>query len=112
MENATHKVNDENMPMVWAVKKRRAPQSTLHDQISGKVSHGDKPGPKPLLTAAEESEFVDFLVELDMVKNLLNHPCFVPLTFVYCNSTCNFSLLSLLLLWQPYLSYHRADPTG
>jgi len=36
----------------------------LHDQISGKISHGDKPGPKLLLIAAEESELADFLVEV------------------------------------------------
>ena len=40
------------------------PKSTLHDRISGKVSHGDKPGPKPLLSAVEESEFAKFLVEV------------------------------------------------
>jgi len=32
--------------------------------ISGKVSHGDKPGLKPLLLAVEEQEFATFLVEV------------------------------------------------
>ena len=36
----------------------------LHDRISGKVSHGDKLGPKPLLSATEEKEFTNFLVEV------------------------------------------------
>ena len=36
----------------------------MHDRISGKVSHGDKPGPKPLLSAVEEGEFANFLVEV------------------------------------------------
>ena len=30
------------------------PKSTLHDRISGKVCHGDKPGPEKLLSLAEE----------------------------------------------------------
>ena len=45
-------------------KKHGVPKSTLHDRISGKVSHGDKPGPKPLLSAVEEGEFANFLVEV------------------------------------------------
>jgi len=60
MENAIHNVTDGNMPVLQAAKKHGVPKSTLHYQISGKVSRGDKSGPKPLLTAAEESEFADF----------------------------------------------------
>ena len=32
------------------------PRQTFHDQINGKVVHGTKPGPKPLLSFAEETE--------------------------------------------------------
>ena len=34
------------------------PRQTLHDQINGKVVHGTKPGPKPLLSIAEETELL------------------------------------------------------
>jgi len=64
MENAIHDMTDGNMPVLWAAKKHGLPKSSLHDRISGKVSHGDRPGPKPSLTAAEESEIGDFLVEV------------------------------------------------
>ena len=32
------------------------PKSTLHDRISGNVTHGDKPGPDQLLSPAEKEE--------------------------------------------------------
>ena len=64
MENAMKDVADGNMTVLRAGKKRGVPKSTLHDRISGKGNHGDKPGPKPLLSAAEESEFANFLVEV------------------------------------------------
>jgi len=54
-------VTDEN---TRADKDHGVPVSTLHDRISGKVSHGDKPGPKPLLLVVEEQEFATFLVEV------------------------------------------------
>ena len=36
---------------------------TLHDYISGNVTHGDKPGTDQLLSPAEE-EFSNFLIEI------------------------------------------------
>ena len=36
----------------------------MHDRISGKVSHGVKPGPDQLLSPAEEEEFSKFLIEV------------------------------------------------
>ena len=62
MENAMHDVIDKNMPLLWAAN--RVPKSTLHNRISGKVKHGDKPRPKLLLTAAEENKFAIFIVEV------------------------------------------------
>ena len=47
--------------LFYKLKKRGVPKSTLHDRISGKVSHGVKPGPKPLLSVVE---FANFLVEV------------------------------------------------
>jgi len=59
-EAAMKAVIDENTPISRAAKDHYVPVSTLHDKVSGKVSHGDKPGPKPLLSAVEEKEFANF----------------------------------------------------
>ena len=61
-------VTDENTPILQAAKKYSVPKSTLHDRISGKVSHGDKPWPKPLLSPVEEGEFANFLVEVAQAR--------------------------------------------
>ena len=39
------------------------PRQSLHDRITGRVTHGSKPGPKPYLSKAEEESLADFLVE-------------------------------------------------
>ena len=44
-----------------AAKMFDVPPSTLHDRVSGKVSHGKKSGPIPYLTFAEEEELISFL---------------------------------------------------
>ena len=63
MEAAISSVIDENTPILRAARKHGIPKSTLHDRISEKVEHGKKPGPKQLLSAAEE-EFSSFLIEV------------------------------------------------
>ena len=63
MEAAISSVVDENTPILRAARKHGIPKSTLHDRISGKVEHGKKPGPKQLVSAAEE-EFSSFLIEV------------------------------------------------
>ena len=37
------------------------PRSTLKDRLSGRVSHGTKPGPCPYLQPSEERELKDYL---------------------------------------------------
>ena len=59
-----HDVIDKSMSLLWTANKHGVPKSILHDRISGKSKYGDKPGPKPLLTAAEENEFSNFLVQV------------------------------------------------
>ena len=39
------------------------PRSTLKDRLCGRVVHGVKPGPRPYLDAAEETELVDYLFD-------------------------------------------------
>ena len=38
------------------------PLSTLKDRLSGRVTHGRKPGHKPYTTEQEEKELTDYLV--------------------------------------------------
>jgi len=38
------------------------PKSTLYDRVTGRVTHGRKPGPNPYLTKAEETELSKFLI--------------------------------------------------
>ena len=45
------------------------PKSTLHDCISGNVTHGNKPGPDQLLSPTEEEELSNFLVEVAQAGN-------------------------------------------
>ena len=40
------------------------PKSTVHDRISGKVIHGQKPEPKQYFTPAEENDMADFLADV------------------------------------------------
>ena len=56
-------VRDENTPVLRAAQKHGIPRSTLYNCINRKVDRGDKPGPKQLLSAAEE-EFSSFLIEV------------------------------------------------
>lgn len=46
-----------------AARDHGVPKSTLKDRISGKVQHGQKPGPKTYLTNSEERELGTFLNE-------------------------------------------------
>ena len=43
-----------------AEEPHAVPRTTLQDRISGRVTHGDKPGPDPYLNK-EEEELVEFL---------------------------------------------------
>jgi len=36
-------------------------RTTLKDRVSGKVTHGSNPGPKPYLNTVEENELGEFL---------------------------------------------------
>lgn len=46
-----------------AARDHDVPPSSLKDRISGKVQHGQKPGPKPYLNKTEEHELGVFLKE-------------------------------------------------
>ena len=46
--------------MLHAAKLYGIPNSTLHDRISGKILHGQKPGHQRYFSAAEENEMANF----------------------------------------------------
>jgi len=45
------------------LKKYNVPRSTLQDSISGRVTHGTKPRPRPYLTAEEEKSLTTHLID-------------------------------------------------
>ena len=45
-----------------AARLHSVPPTTLKDRLSGRVKHGDNPGPDPYLTKSEEEDLVAFLV--------------------------------------------------
>ena len=54
-----------------AALEHNVPRTTLQDQITGNVEHGSKPGGKPYLNKAEETELANFLqvvAEIGYVK--------------------------------------------
>lgn len=63
MMAAIKSVINENIPISWAVKMQGVPKSTLHNHISGNVTHGDNSRSEQLLSPAEEEEFSNFLVK-------------------------------------------------
>ena len=67
MEDAIAAVKNGQIKVIRATKVYSVPKSTLHDLVSGKVKHGDKPGPKPYLSSTEEEELADFLVDITKV---------------------------------------------
>ena len=57
-------VTDKNIPVSRAAKIHGVPKLISHNCISGKVCHGDKPGPEQLLSLAEEEQFTNPLNEV------------------------------------------------
>ena len=64
MEAAMSDVRIGKYSVLRAAKLYGIPKSTLHDRISGKVTHGQKPGPKRYFTPAEQNDMADFLVDV------------------------------------------------
>ena len=65
MKAAMKSVIDKNTPVSRAAKIHGVPKSTLHDRISGKVCHVDKPGPEKLLSLVEEEGFAAKRAEIE-----------------------------------------------
>ena len=63
MLGAMAEVQDKGTPANQAAKMYGVPPSTLKDRLSGRVVHGTKPGPVPYLSAKEEEELEEYIVE-------------------------------------------------
>ena len=61
MEKTLQAVKDRQWKIKEAVREFNVPRTTLQDRISGRVVNGVKPGPKPYLNKAEESELANLL---------------------------------------------------
>ena len=62
IEEAIDDVLNNRLKPTAAAVKHGVPRSTLNDRLSGRVTHGTKPGPKPYLTTAEK-ELAEHLIE-------------------------------------------------
>ena len=117
MKAAMKSVSDENTPVSQAAKIHGVPKSTLHDRISGKVYHGDKPGPEQLLSPVEEEEIANFLIEVAQAgcgktrKEVRNIPGRVAVD----KRGRRYRLYHMggqrFMQRQPHLSYRKGDPT-
>ena len=64
METSMSDVRSGKYSVLCAAKLYDISKSILHDRISGKVIHSQKPEPKQYFTPAEENEMADFLAEV------------------------------------------------
>ena len=67
MIKAMEAVTSGKMGANKAARTFNVPTSTLKDQIYGRVKHGTNPGPVPYLTAGEERELYDFLIQSSLM---------------------------------------------
>ena len=57
------KAVEDGSPVNQAARDHGVPKTTLRDRLSGRITHGSKPGPKPYLTSSEELELSSFIKE-------------------------------------------------
>ena len=62
MSAALNAVFAKHLASNKATAMHGVPLSTLKDGLSGRMVHGQKPGPKPYLNKQEERELTDHLV--------------------------------------------------
>ena len=58
---AAIKAVQEGCTVSKAARDHDVPKTTLYDRVSGRVTHGNKPGPRPYLTSEEEQELGTYL---------------------------------------------------
>ena len=103
-----------------AARENDVPRQTLSDRVSGKVVHGTKPGPNPLLSKAEETELSNFLLDVakagygksrKQVKNLAEA---VARDKGQLTTTKKLTdgWFRRFMARQPHLSMRKSDPTA
>ena len=58
---AAIKAVQEGCTVSESARDHDVPKTTLYDRVSGRVTHGNKPGPRPYLTSEEEQELGTYL---------------------------------------------------
>ena len=116
---AMKSVIDENTPISRAAEMHGVPKSTLHNRISGNVTHGDKPGPDQLLSPAEEEELSNFLVEVAQAGYVKTRKQIKNIAGRVAVDKKRMKTLDVSHGWfqrvmqrHPDLSYRKGDPTA
>ena len=115
MEAAMSDVRSGKYSVLCAAKLYGIPKSTLHDRISGKVIHGQKPGPKRYFTPAEENDMADLLVDVakaDYGKKITQAQNIAGMAAydkgrVKTPTMLSYGWFRRFLEWHPHLSYHK-----
>ena len=55
------------------LQQHGVPKTSLYNRIKGRVVHGVKPGPKPYLSAKEETELAEFAIEAVWTNKKTNY---------------------------------------
>ena len=119
MEAVIKSVLDGTLSANKAADIHGVPRTTLKDRLSGRVEHGTNPGPKPYLTAEEESELCSHLLqasELGLGKTRHGVMCLVE-GYVKKKGTMKASSISngwwdKFLKRNPQLSLRSGDSTA
>ena len=61
---ALEAVKEKRSSISQAAREYGVPYTTLHDRLSGRITHGINPGPRPYLSKCEENDLSTFLAEV------------------------------------------------
>ena len=64
---AIYSVEEDGLSGNRAADMHGVPRSTLKDRLSGRVVHGVKPGPQPYLSADEERQLAEYLIQASKI---------------------------------------------
>ena len=76
---AAIKAVQEGCTVSKAARDHDVPKTTLYDRVSGRVTHGNKPGPRPYLTIEEEQELGTYLKHCSRLATAKQDVTFLPL---------------------------------
>ena len=117
MQSALQSVSDgistRKTALVYGV-----PCTTLQDRMSGHVTHGHNPGPKPYLNMAEESELTSHLIDASNIGYGKTHREVFSIVERYVKQKKDVKLPSADGWWQkflkrnPSLSLRTGDATA